>query len=239
MPAAWSTSPPSLRRVPPVLVLDFDGTVVDTERPAYVAAAELWAEHGLELTVEGWAWRLGTAGHDDPFTELQQLLGRPLDAALNARRLARKDELSDAAPLNPGVLAWLDEADRLGVPVGIASSSPSSWIERNLDRLGLRERFRCIACVDAFPAKPDPASFRHAVEALGGDPALSVAVEDSAHGVAAAHAAGLFVVAVPHDLTRHLDLGQADVVVDSLDELSLPDALAAARRRGSPPSPPR
>ena len=215
-----------------VLVLDFDGTVIDTEWPAYTAAAELWAGFGIELTPADWAWRIGTAGHDDPFSELQQRLGRTLDPALNDRRIARKNELTDEAPLRPGVERWLDDAHRLGVPVGIASSSPRSWIERNLTRLGLLDRFACFACVDEHPAKPDPTSFRRAVEQLGGDPVLSVAVEDSAHGVTAAVEAGLFTVAVPHDLTHHMDLAAAHVQLTSLEELSLEAALGRARRRG-------
>jgi HAD superfamily hydrolase (TIGR01509 family) len=217
--------------VVPVLVLDFDGTVLDTERPAYEAAAELWAAFGLELTVEDWAWRIGTNGHDDPFVELEKRLGRQLDPVLNEQRLTRKNQLTDAAPLRPGVQAWLDDAVRLGVRVGIASSSPLSWIERNLARLGLRDRFTCLACVDDLPAKPDPASFRHAVEQLGGDPRVSVAVEDSEHGVVAATAAGLFTVAVPHDLTAHMDLTPADLVLASLADLTLEAALERAAAR--------
>jgi putative hydrolase of the HAD superfamily len=218
----------------PVLVLDFDGTILDTEHPAYRAASELWAEFGFEVTPQEWAWRVGTAGHDDPFTELQRRLGRELDPALNERRIARKNQLTDEAVLQPGVLAWLDEAERLGVSVGIASSSPVHWVERNLDRLGLRDRFGCLACCgDALPAKPDPASYLHAVEVLGGDPRWSVAVEDSAHGVRAAVGAGLYTVAVPHELTAHLDLSAADVLLGSLDQLSLAAALERAHRRRS------
>jgi len=217
-----------------VLVLDFDGTVIDTEWPTYRAAAELWADFGIELTIEDWAWRIGTNGHDDPFVELEHRLGRRLDPALQERRIARKNQLTDAAPRRPGVQRWLDDAHRLGVPVGIASSSPLSWIERNLTRLGLLDRFACFACVDELPAKPDPTSFRHAVEQLGGEPELSVAVEDSEHGVTAAVEAGLFTVAVPHALTSHMDLSAAHVQLTSLEELSLEDALARARTRRSP-----
>lgn len=59
----------------------------------------------------------------------------------------------------------------------------------------------------------------------------SVAVEDSPHGVSAAVAAGLFTVAVPHELTRSLDFSQADIVVGALDAIRLTDMVALARRR--------
>lgn len=215
-------------------MLDFDGTVIDTERPAFRAAAELWEAHGEELTLELWSGRIGTHVEINPFAELEQRLGRSLDPTLQERRIARKNALTDEAPLNPGVLAWLDEAERRGIRVGIASSSPASWVERNLVRLGLRERFHCLACFgDGVPAKPDPASYRHAVEVLGGDPRASVAVEDSEHGVTAASGAGLFTIAVPHDLTAHMDFSAADLIVPSLEALTLDDALTQARRRAS------
>ena len=58
-----------------------------------------------------------------------------------------------------------------------------------------------------------------------------MAVEDSPNGVRAAVAAGLLTVAVPHGLTADLDLSPADMLIGSLEELSLLDALERARRR--------
>jgi len=215
-----------------VLVLDFDGTVLDTEWPAYQSWAEIWEAHGHELTVASWARRIGKQHELDALAELAERIGEPLDEALRREREGRKKALTEAAPLNPGVLAWLDEAEQLGVPVGIASSSPPDWVEHHLERLGLRARFGCVACCDGrLPSKPDPTSYRHAVEQLGGHPDESVAVEDSGPGVDAASAAGLFTIAVPHDLTAHMDLSAADVVVEALDQLTLADALERSRRR--------
>jgi beta-phosphoglucomutase-like phosphatase (HAD superfamily) len=76
--------------------------------------------------------------------------------------------------------------------------------------------------------KPAPDVYLLAAERLGADPAACVAVEDAPHGIAAARAAGMRVVAVPHARTRALDLGHADVVVDDLE-------AAAAWILGSPP----
>jgi HAD superfamily hydrolase (TIGR01509 family) len=214
------------------VVFDFDGTIVDTELPAFTAWVELWAAHGHELTIEMWQAAIGTQDSFDTWGELQRRVGRELDRALLDVRWARKEELTAASGLRPGVADWLGDAARLDVPVAIASSSPPDWIDRNLRRLGLRDRFACVACCDGvIPSKPDPTSFRQACEQVGADPARSVAVEDSMHGVNAAHAAGLFVVAVPHDLTRSMDFSNADLVVGSLEELALEDALGRAQRR--------
>jgi HAD superfamily hydrolase (TIGR01509 family) len=216
------------------LVLDFDGTVLDTETALYRAWSELWAEHGEELDLAHWQAVIGTDSDDDPWEALEERVARPLDATLRDRRRRRRDELLHALDPRPGVLDWLAEAEQLGVPVGVASSSPAEWVDGHLCRLGLRGRFGHLACVDGvLPAKPDPTSYRTACQGLGAEPALSVAVEDSPHGVAAAVDAGLFTVAVPHALTEALDFARADLVIDSLERLTLGDALDQARRRAT------
>lgn len=216
------------------LVLDFDGTVLDTEIALYVAWSELWEAHGQELDLVHWQTLIGTDGVFDPWAALEERVGRPLDEVHRERRRRRRDELLHELEPRPGVLDWLAEAEQLGVPVGIASSSPEEWVDGHLCRLGLRDHVQHLVCVDdVIPAKPDPTSYRTACERLGGDPARSVAVEDSPHGLVAATGAGLFTVAVPHDLTSSLDLGIADVVLTSLEELSLGEALDQARRRAT------
>jgi HAD superfamily hydrolase (TIGR01509 family) len=114
--------------------------------------------------------------------------------------------------------------------VGVASSSPRDWVEAHLSRLGLLGRFSALACHgddDGLAAKPEPDLYVEACRLLQVAPAMAVAVEDSPHGVRAAKAAGLACVAVPNEMTRLLDLDHADLVVSSLAEVSLDDALAA------------
>jgi len=209
------------------LIFDFDGTVLDTEMPVYRGWADLYAEHGVELDLAWWKSIIGTNDEPDLFAKLEIELGRSIDPSWRDWRRARRDELLHAEAIRPGVLDWLDAADELDIPVGIASSSPIDWVERHLDRLGLLERFACFACCnEVIPAKPDPTSYRLACEALDADPVRSIAVEDSPHGIAAATGAGLFTVAVPHGLTSDLDLSRADLVVASLADVSLAEVLA-------------
>jgi HAD superfamily hydrolase (TIGR01509 family) len=215
------------------LVLDFDGTILDTEEPLYRSWAELWAEHGHRLALADWQDNIGSEDLFDPLIELEQRLGRPLDTATQDRRRRRRDEIQARNRPRPGVLRWLSEAHGAGIPVGVASSSSTEWVEGQLIRLGLRDSFSCLVCRDVgIPVKPAPTSYRMACERLGSDPIRSVAVEDSPHGVAAAVAAGLFTVAVPHGLTSDLDLSAADLVVASLDDLSLADAMGRAGTPG-------
>jgi len=59
--------------------------------------------------------------------------------------------------------------------------------------------------------------------ALSADEAI--AIEDSPNGIRAAKGAGLFCVGYANAVTRQLDLSEADLVVDSLDDLPLSDVL--------------
>ncbi len=215
------------------LVLDFDGTILDTEEPNYRSWAELWAVHGQDLPLAEWQRTLGMEDAFDPWQALESLVGAPLDPTLNEERRARRDALqARATTYDREFQEWTTEADDLGVPVGVASSSSVAWVEAHLDRLGLRDRFGCVVGRGGdVPSKPDPTSYLLACAQLGADPRQSVAVEDSPHGVSAAVAAGLFTVAVPHELTRSLDFSQADIVVGALDALRLADMVVLARRR--------
>lgn len=211
------------------LIFDFDGTIVDTETTLFQAYREEYEAHGHVLDRDRWISIIGTDDEWDPMEDLERLAGA-LHAESRDRRRQRRDQLIDEAGVRPGVLQWLDEAHEIGMPVGIASSSPVGWVTGHLDRLGLRHRFACLSCCDeVIPAKPDPTSYRHACETLGADPKRSIAVEDSPHGIAAAKDAGMFVIATPHGLTSSLDLSRADLVVESLAELSLRDVAARSR----------
>ncbi|HUY66576.1 MAG TPA: HAD family phosphatase [Acidimicrobiales bacterium] len=214
------------------IVLDFDGTVIDSEEPLFQSWVELWDHYDEELTAAEWQGSIGTDDGRDPWSDLQRRMGRILDPTLQAARRARRDELLESQSPRPGVVAWLNEARALGIAVGIASSSPSEWVNGHLERLGLHEHFSCVVCADGtIPAKPDPMSYRIACDLLGADPCHSVAVEDSPHGVAAATSAGLFTIAVPHGLTEGLDLTAADLYLDTLEGLTASEALRMARHR--------
>ena len=95
-------------------------------------------------------------------------MGRPLDRAmLRAARQGHGDELMAVLALLPGVDALLDAAHAAGVPCGMASNSPRSWVAGHLERLGLADRFDVVVAVDEV-TRPEARS--RAVPAGGGGP---------------------------------------------------------------------
>lgn len=207
------------------IVLDFDGLILDTETSAYVTMRAAFAEHGVELPLEAFSALLGRADNRPWVEWLEEEVGRPIDReAVHARRLAAHHALVAEQQALPGVVEVLDQADALGVPALVASSSPRYWIDRHLERLDLLDRFvGLFTREDVARAKPWPDLYLAAVASVGVEPSSAVAFEDSRNGSLAAVAAGLFCVVVPSDLTRHQDLSHGHLVVDSLRDVELRD----------------
>jgi HAD superfamily hydrolase (TIGR01509 family) len=212
------------------LLFDFDGLLVDTESPSRLAFEELYREHGHELPRDRWATVIGTLGADfEPYTHLEELVGRPLDReVLDARRRAREDALCELEELRPGIEDYREQAERLGLSTAIVSSSSRRWIEKHLSRLGRTNGWDAIVTADGDPerAKPRPILYLEALDALKLEPHEGIAFEDSPNGVRAAKAAGLACVAVPNPATSTLALDEADLVLDSLKDVSLPELIA-------------
>lgn len=209
--------------LPDAVIFDFDGTIFDSETPIYQAYAAALAEIGLELTIPAWATVVGH-GEDDSHRAMVAAVGVEFDREDLEARYARQDRSwRDTLPALSGVEPLLDELAAAGVATGIASSSPETWVHTHLVRLQLRDRFAVIASRDQVEGrgKPDPASYRFATRELGADPARTIAIEDSNPGVTAALAAGLTVIAIPSEITRHTDLSAAHHTVDSMADLDL------------------
>jgi HAD superfamily hydrolase (TIGR01509 family) len=214
-----------------LIIFDFDGLILDTEAPVYDAWQEIYGEHGHALAFEKWAECIGTADVFDPCADLQALVARTLDAdALTRRHRVRTDCLIAERPVLPGVREYIAEARRLGMTLGVASSSSVGWVDGHLRRLGLRDAFSVVRCAGDVPrVKPDPALYLAVLEATGIPAGEAVALEDSPNGVLAAKRAGLTCVAVPNPLTARLDLSAADLRLVSLAELPLSALLARLR----------
>ena len=219
-----------------IFVFDFDGLILDTESPFFLAWQEIYREHGFHVSPGEWAAWLGTSQDpEQPYLSLERHLGRPVDrAALHLRRIRREHELLAAQPVALGFERFALSARAHGLRLGVASSSDRGWVHGHLDRLELRPLFTSIKCAEDVPAtKPSPDLYLAVLRELNGDSSQAVAFEDSVHGIHAAKAAGMYCVAIPNPITRHLDLHDADIVASGFDMLTVESILAAAGGSGS------
>lgn len=203
-----------------------DGLLVDTETCDYEAWKELHEAHGVELTLADYCNNAGLYGTWETMYEaLARVCGQTAEA-LHARREPRFRELVHAC-LHPApeLVALLEQLRSHGVKRGIASSSDSDWVAYLLDGLGLGAEFQAIATGhDVERRKPAPDVYLLAAARLGVDPRRCVALEDSAHGIQAAKAAGMRVIAIPNSVSTHQDLSQADARVRHFGDVT-PDLL--------------
>ncbi|MCB9831710.1 MAG: HAD family phosphatase [Planctomycetes bacterium] len=181
------------------VVFDLDGTLVDNMALHAEAFALFVRAHGLPELDEAMRHRLDGRRNRDIFPIL---FGRELDDE-SLRSYSREKEehyrrISHGRlrPL-PGLIAFLDQLDRAGVPVAIATSAPAPNVRHSLEELGLTARFPRIRRSDEVArGKPHPDVFLAAAEALGVAPARCLAFEDAPAGIAAAASAGMSCVGI-------------------------------------------
>ncbi|MBM4251967.1 MAG: HAD-IA family hydrolase [Deltaproteobacteria bacterium] len=206
------------------VIFDFDGLIVDTETAAFEAWSAIYREHGAELLLKDWVGCVGAA--DMPFdavAHLAKLIGRPLDKTkLMAEKEARKAAVCNSLPPLPGVVERMAEAEAMGLPIAVASSSAADWVHGHLDRLGLRSLLKLTRTRgDVARGKPHPDLFISAAAGLGVDPSSCVVFEDSANGLRAAKSAGARCFIVPNRITAGSDFAAADGIFASLALVSL------------------
>jgi len=211
---------------PPTLVLDLDGTLVDT-------AADLLATLNVILERQGLP--------PVSLSQARDMIGRGARAMLEAGFAAhgpvpQREELDDlfadfiahysdhiateSAPY-PGALAALDRFAAEGWQLAVCTNKLEGLARRLLDEIGLSERFAVIAGQDTFGVrKPDPRHLLETIRRAGGEAATAVMVGDSELDIAAARAAGIPSVGVTFGYASGpiADHGP-DAVIDHFDEL--------------------
>jgi HAD superfamily hydrolase (TIGR01509 family) len=207
------------------VVFDFDGVVLDSETPEFESHRRVFERWGAELTPDEWCGQIGIYRHDHEeywFLQLCERSGLTLDLDdYDAEKRRLFLELVSPEPM-AGIRPLLEALRGAGVPVAIASSSGTRWVVPEAERLGLGSLIGTIVTGDDVAnRKPAPDVYLEALRRLGAAPSQSVAIEDSEPGIAAALAAGMKTVAIPHRLTERHDLDGAHLRVAHAGELSV------------------
>jgi HAD superfamily hydrolase (TIGR01509 family) len=198
------------------VVFDMDGVLVDSEPVHERANAEYLAGLGVTLDPELADDMMGRRVRE--LTDaLAQRLGLEPERVFSDREAIFWRLLDQGLQPMPGLQAAVDRLAGAGLPLAVATSGTRAYVDHVLDRLQVRAAFAAVVSgEDVRNGKPDPEIYLLAAERLHADPGDCVAVEDTTHGIAAAHGAGMRTVAVTHPLNATLDLSAADAVVADL-----------------------
>ncbi|MEU6604638.1 HAD family phosphatase [Streptomyces shenzhenensis] len=202
------------------VLLDMDGTLVDTEGFWWEVEVEVFA--GLGHTLDD-SWRHVVVG--GPMTRSAGFLIEATGADITLADLSVllnegfEDRIGRALPLMPGATRLLAELYEQEIPTALVSASHRRIIDRVMVSLGPQHFGLSVAGDEVSRTKPHPDPYLFAAAGLGVDPARCAVVEDTATGVAAAEAAGCRVVAVP----SVAPIAPADrrTVVGSLEDVDL------------------
>ena len=213
------------------IVFDFDGLLMDTESTSFQSWQYEWNQWGLTLEVADFFADHGGDVTEDRYAVLAAAAGPRFDRGLShRRRVAYRERLHEQLDLADGMRGWLDEAVGLGLRLAVASSSPLEWLTAHLGRAGVLGTFDVLAGGDEVGRhKPAPDVYELALGRLSLSGDAAVAVEDTAHGVAAARAAGMRCIAIPNPFVAVERVCHADLVLLSASQLRLADVLSQLR----------
>jgi phosphoglycolate phosphatase len=218
MPLAFS-------RPPQAVLIDLDGTLVDTLGDFAAALNAMAGALALPpVPPEVVAGFIGK-GSEHLIRATLTHLGAPASLyprAWDAYQSAYRRLNGEASAVYPGVVDGLRQLRSSGLRLGCLTNKPGEFARDLLRAKGLAASFEVVFGGDAFERKkPDPLPLLKACEALGTAPAATLMVGDSRNDAAAARAAGCPVVLVSYGFNHGEPVGEvdADAYIDSLAEL--------------------
>ncbi|WP_329576148.1 HAD family hydrolase [Streptomyces sp. NBC_01361] len=183
------------------VVLDLDGTLVDSEPNYFEASRRTLAEHGVpDFTWQEHESYVGISARET-IEGLRQKHGiqAPVDALLTEMSTRYLALARAGTPVYPQMRKLVERLHEAGVPMAVASGSPLDAIDAVLSGTGLDAQLRIYVSADEVAhGKPAPDVFLEAARRLGAMPAHCTVMEDAIPGAAAAYAAGMRCIAIPY-----------------------------------------
>ena len=203
------------------IIFDMDGVIVDSE--IHWKTTEGFF---LQSLIPGWSAndqdRIIGLGVLDLYTLLVDTyhLQKTQEEFLEIYQDMANEIYGQKVSLIEGFTELLTALNSDHIPVALASSSPTSWINIMLERFSLRNSFQAVVSADELKGqgKPSPAIYLLTATLLGVRPDRCVAIEDSKNGVLSAKNAEMFCVGFRNGFNDEQDLSQADMIIHHFAE---------------------
>ena len=190
------------------VIFDMDGLMFDTERLWDTLWEPACAALGLPLPDDMprfLASGRGLAGENLERHVAEFIPGADPKKVLQTVWRLADERFAKGVPCKPGLKELLSALEDLAMPRIVASSSPRTMIEMNLQNTGTARYFHdVVSGTEVKHSKPAPDTFLLAAQKLHTDPKDCLVLEDSFNGVRAGRAAGCVTVMVP-DLMQPTD----------------------------------
>ncbi len=203
------------------VIFDMDGVIVDSEIHWKTTEG-----YFLQSLIPGWSTndqdRIIGLGVLDLYTLLVDSyhLQKTQEEFLEIYQEMANEIYGQKVSLTAGFTELLTALHTNKIPVALASSSPTSWINIMLERFCLRDSFQAVVSADELKGqgKPSPAIYLLTATLLGVRPDRCVAIEDSKNGVLSAKNAEMFCVGFRNGFNDEQDLSQADMIIHHFAE---------------------
>lgn len=215
------------------VLFDMDGVLCNSEDLSRRAAVDVFAEMGVQVTVEDFVPFMGTgeANFLGGVASVKGVEGFDPEAAKQRFFEIYLDKYAkpESGIGFPGALELISQCKSKGLKVAVASSADRIKVDANLAAAALPlSLFDAIVSADAFEnLKPAPDIFLAASRTLNVPPGECLVIEDALAGVQAAKAAQMRCIAVRTTLSDEA-LGSAGpaLIRDDIGNVSLDDILS-------------
>ncbi len=203
-------------------IWDMDGVIADTAPYHLAAWQQAFQKRGVNFTKENFRHNFGQRND----TIIRNILGQStpqseIDAIAKEKEITFRNEVRKNIKPLPGAIELIKSLRERGFKIALASSAPTENIELLIGGLAIKKYFHVLVSGrDVAEGKPSPQGFLLAAQRLGVAPENCIVIEDAVAGVTAAKRAGMRCLAVTSTHPRE-SLNQADLVVDSLEEISV------------------
>lgn len=186
-----------------LIVFDWDGTLADSTGVIARAIQDALRDMGEPVPEESAARYVIGLGLGDALRAVAPSLPihRHSELAAHYRKhyLVREQDI----PLFHGAAELLEDLDRAGYFLAIATGKTRMGLDRVLSRNKLERRFHVTRCADEGFPKPHPDMLLHVMDRLGVEPEGTLMIGDTTHDLQLARNAGTSALAVAygaHDL---------------------------------------
>jgi HAD superfamily hydrolase (TIGR01509 family) len=214
-------------------IFDLDGLMIDSERISLRVWRGFLDEFGRSLSDDAYREMIGMNTHASA-AHVKRTTGIPMtvEEIVEVHRGRLYQVIGEDAEPMPGLLELIDALKQRGIKLGVASNSPSDYVERALKAIDLKQIFPVVVAADQVQhGKPAPDVYLQAAARLHVEPDACLAIEDSPIGLESALAAGMRCAVVPNDDLMGADYPGAYAIYRSLPALhqDLPQLLRDPR----------